>query len=527
MVGLVILTAFLSLTMSCGSEESKKSGQTMDLGPTALEFQRVAETHNIPKRLLLAIAMMESDITPTPSSAKYQDRSKALGLALGETAFGLTKAKLMLPDAPSSNELIPQLEAYARLIEARKDELGLSLSANPKTIEEKFDWIWLLARIHRGGLESRRNIQVVFALELMDFLNYGYTWQSLKTGEIVELGKENPPYDPSNFPAQIRNNLKLFTAASDIFTADYFELTYQRTSDKRNKPRNLRIIHCPFSLSACLEMQNPIEESDGIRLNAHYILPQNDEVVDKPLQVYQHSQVILLTNNQGIPESIQDSIVVMLAGPSGRYIEGKRKRAKPDWISKWQLKQMGSIIRNLCPMIQDENPDIKIEECINPESPKGVQFRHQGMSDEFQWGDIADFDPSIFWPHIARPDALEGNIKMELNSTTPQYKATEEIFLKVETTSEAAQIVIEQAQRCPDEKLVWTVMQNRRVKAVRSSTFKFTLYDPGPNGNGEHYIRAMVYNLKGDLLGWAVQNIVLTDYPKEVPGPGPMIKQCV
>jgi hypothetical protein len=523
--GLILSLTLITVT-SCGDQRNKKAPGGLELGQVEAAFIRTAAEFNLPVRLLLAVALMESNLNPERSSAQYLNEDYSLGLSLGETAFGLTYSNLGLPDEPISRTLDAQLQAYGRLIRATIDQENLSLNAAATSIEAKFDWIWLLARLHRGGLESRRNIQVVFALELMSFLNLGATWQSLETGEVIELTKENPPYRPTEFPPQLRNNLKLFTATSDIFNAQYFELTYQKPADRRNQPRRLQVIHCPFSLSACLELQNPLEETDGIRLNAHYLIPQDDLVVNKPLQVAQHSQVVLLTNNQGIPESIQDSLVIMLTGQSGRYVEGRRQKARPDWFTKWQLKQMGSIVRNLCPLLAQDNDSIKIETCIDPSKEGGVFFRHQGVSDEFKWGDTPDYDESIFWPHIAKPDALEGGINMQLASPNATYRATDEIQLRVNTTNEAAKIVLEQAQRCPNQKLVWTVLQNRRIRATRTSNFQFTLFDPGPNGNGEHYLRAMVYNIRGELLGWAIQNIVLTDYPKDNPGPGAEVKQC-
>jgi hypothetical protein len=47
-----------------------------------------------------------------------------------------------------------------------------------------------------------------------------------------------------------------------------------------------------------------------------------------------------------------------------------------------------------------------------------------------------------------------------------------------------------------------------------------TLYDQGPNENGQHYIRALVFDSEGGLMGWAVQDFFLTAYDTDgIPGP--------
>lgn len=515
----------LILAASCGEKRKESATSSKAQGPVERMFVETALRYNIPVRFLLGVAMMESNMTSNRSSANYQDQSQSLSISLGETAFGLSYKKLGIPEDPANHTLQIQLESYARLIKSSMESKGLNLPVQPSQAADKFEWIWHLAQVHRGGLDSRRNIQVVFALELMDFLNHGHTWQDLSTGEVIELTKENPAFEVENFPNHVRDSLKLFTAPSDIYAAEYFELTYQRPNDARNVPDHIRVIHCPFTLSACLEMQNPLEEADGVRLNAHYIIPQTPDLVKKPLQVAQHEQVLFLTDNEGIPESVQDAIVVMLVGESGRYVEGTRLKAKPTWFTKYQLNQMGTIIRNLCPIIKQMNSAVDVEKCIKPGLNGGVFFRHQGNSDEFQWGDIPDYDESIFWPYIDRPDSLEGGVSIEFNSPQKIYAADREIVLKMRFRREAAKIILQQAERCSNQKLIWTVLQNKRVRNATESYFGFTLYYQGPNGNGEQFLRAMVYDIEGKLLGWGIEDLVLTNY-SELNGPGASLREC-
>ena len=516
----VFLLCTLLALVACGDKAPPHVGTTPQVGPTQQMFIETAHRYDIPVRLLLAVAFMESNLTPERSSAKYRDKSHSLGISLGETAFGLSYKTLGIPVDPAKHTLRVQLEAYARLITANMTKKALVLEKNPLSLEDKFEWVWLLASIHRGGLNSRRNIQVVFALELMDILNRGHTWQNLASGEIITLPKESPPFDRENLPAHLGDRLKMFTAESDIQGVEYFELTYQKPSDGRNQPNHIRVIHCPFTLSACLEMQNPIEEADNVRMNAHYIIPQKEGLVAKSLKVAQHPQALLLTGNDGIPESVQDAIIVMLVGESGRYVEGNRTKAKPTWISKFQLSQMGLIVRRLCQMIRPED-----ETCLLPQKNGGIFFSHQGSSDEFQWGDIPDYDESIFWPYIQKADGLEGGLSLEFNSHSKIFQGDQEIGLKTRFSKETAKVVLQLAERCPNQKLIWTVLQNKRVHASTSANFGFTFYYQGPNGNGEQFIRAMAYNVNGELLGWAMQDLILQNF-RPLEGPGANIKEC-
>lgn len=507
----------------CGEKRESKGGQEQATGETQQLFVNAAIRHQIPARFLLSVAFLESNLTPQRSSVKYQDQSHSLGIALGETAFGLSYSTLGLPEDKASEDLETQIDAYARLIKSKMMEKNITLSSNPNSIEEKFDWIWLLARIHRGGIDSRRNIQVVFALELMEMLNSGYTWQNLTTGEVIELHKESPPIQVENLPTHIQEKLKLFTGSSDIYSAQYFELTYQKPNGGENNPDHIEVIHCPFTLSACLEMQNNIEGS--VRLDAHYIIPQDNSIIDKPLQVAQRGRALHLTDSQGSPRLVKDAIIVMLVGESGRYIEGVRIKAQPTWFTKYQLNQMGTIIRNLCPIMKEQNPSVEIETCVKPGQEGGVVFTHQGQSEVFQWADIPDYYEGIFWPYIENPDSHEGGLSIQFNAPNKIFRAEERIDLKLHFSKEVAKILIQQAERCPDQKLIWTVLEKRRVRSTTSANFGFTLYYQGPNGNGEQFLRALAYDIKGNLLGWALQDIVLTDYI-DLPGPGADIADC-
>lgn len=523
--GLVLALFSLGLASGCGRKASDgETGPTQN-GRVASAFRAAASKYGIPARMMMAVAFKESHLSPRPESAMYVSGENPLGIPLSETAFGLSRAKIGLPNDDSSHNLETQIDAYARWIKKNLEDKHLTLNPNPSRPEEKFDWIWQLALMHRDGLDARRNVQIVFATELIEKLNTGDLWQDASSGEILDFPRENQPIKISEFPSQIQATLNLMTDESDVFAAQYFELTYQQPEENFNRPTHIRVVHCPLSLSACLELQNPTTDQDALRLQAHYIIPQDQSVVSKPLQVAQHKTPLLLTNNQGEPERVDNAIIVMLVGDSGRYEEGKRVQANPRWYTKYQLEKMGSIIRNVCPLLPKINPDIDVTRCMTPGVADGVNFKNQGNSETYQWGDIPDYDTTIFWSYIDAPAALNGEATFEFAGGRKVFDARSPVRFNLRFIRGAAKIVLERLERCNNNRLVWTTAQSELVRNVDRKGYEMNLFHRGPNSNGQHFFRALVYSNEGRLMGWAVDDLFLQNYDAE---PGPVLdpKTC-
>ena len=523
-----ICVAVLFLAFAWGGCDDSRSDDASNdggPGPIGAMFGRVAGEFGIPARLLLAVALNESRMNPVPQSVTYgRDNDKGLGLA--QSAFGIPLKQLGLPANESSATLSVQLNAYASWLKSQMEARHLNLVGQPATSNETFDWIWQLAQIHRTGQDTRRNVQILFAYELMAKLNDGDMWQDGASGEIVTLTKEPVPLDISTLDKPIRDSLQLYLDDSDIFPAQYFELSNISMTDDRNKPNHIEVIHCPFSLSACLQMQSEAGEDGQAKINAHYVIPPTPDLVSKPIQIRQHRDSVVNTSSNGTSKVVTDAIVVMLAGSSGHYVKGNRVTNNPKWLTKWQLSKLGSVIRHICPAIKKMNDAVDINTCISTGQTGGVTFKRQGPNEGYQWGDIPDFDEDIFRAYIQTPDALAGDVTFEFPSTQKLYDAQQPVDLKLKFLAGAAWLYIEQLVNCPDSRPIWSPIQVHRIRNTDAKNIQLLLYDKGPNGDGEQFFRAMVYGSKGELMGWDIDNIILYNYNTE-PSPNVSIKECV
>ena len=518
----IVSAIAISLFMSCQGKDSNTGGRGTHRGKVEASFHQAAQTYQVPVRILMAVAFNESGMSPKPITSAYGMQKEQIGTPLGETAFGVSMETLGLdPEEPASHTLNIQINAYAKWLREALDREYLKFHPNPTTVIEKYDWIKILSLLHRDGMETRRNVQTLFALELMEKLNNGDKWQDPETGEILLLSKESPSLRIEDFPEEIRENLKIFSHDGDIFYAEYFELTYQATNDRLNTPTHFRIIHCPLTLSACLEMQNADSTQENLKLNAHYIIPPLKRKTEsennlapffKALQVSQHQSAVLLTNQSGEIELVKDAIVIMLVGNSGRYDQGIRTNANPKWFTKPQLEMMGKVIHSVCSLlVQNNDPGINIEDCQAPGKTGGVRFSLQNAYQGYQWGNIPDFDHSIFETYIRSPEKLEGEALFSFHNPDKIYAAGQTIAFDITFIKGANRVVIEYLGRCPDSKLVWSIKNSDSVRNSNSERYQFKLYQKGPNHNGKHFLRALIYKNK-DLTGWAIDDFFITRY---------------
>ncbi len=517
--------AFLGLIFlsSCGEpqEESKSSSK-----PSEVEkhFVEAASKHKLPVRFLMAAGFLESNMSPEVEMTPYYQADSAdrvkkvyLGTTLTETAFGLTRDALGISAGEEGDDLKVQIDAYAAWVESHLDK-NLALDSNPGTVDDKYYWLWQLSRLHRNGEEQRRNIRVIWATDLMNILNEGRTWQDPKTGQTLTLAPENPPLDLEEFPADGRKWMKLETSGSDISNARMFELTNENHTELVNTPTHIKIIHCPLTLSACLELQDTTL-NNPIALGAHFMVPQDEKLFAKALHLTQLDRPVSITDQNGKKQQITDAIVIMLVGNSGRYIEGIRKNADPTWFTASQLRKLGAVISGVCNVLSQTISGFDRAACQEPENKNGVHFQLQGQRTTYRWGDVPDFDKSIFYAYLRSSDYnIEGEAEFVFPSDKKTFKATDTIEFEARFPPGVTWIRLQRAMRCDDQQLVWETVRSDAVQKAKSYKYNIQVLDAGPNGNGRQFFRTMVNDEDNKLTAWAIDDLYVTGFnPKLFP----------
>jgi hypothetical protein len=262
---------------------------------------------------------------------------------------------------------------------------------------------------------------------------------------------------------------------------------------------------------------------DGVRMGAHYVIPRDERVVERVLQVSLHDSVVESLTPVGDVTQINDAIVIMLVGNSGRYINGKRAKADPTWITSTQLETMGKVIRDVCTRLEESN-SVDARKCMTPFTSTGVTFRAQGASEAYQWGQIADFDRMVFGAYTISPDGLAGETALETNGQRKSFKAGSRVDLNLRFPLDSALVEMERLVRCPDKRLVWSLVESIPVFNMTRQRAYEQLWDSGPNASGEQFYRLLAYGSKGDLLGWSVSNLYIEKYRDDIPSAPP--KAC-
>jgi hypothetical protein len=144
--------------------------------------------------------------------------------------------------------------------------------------------------------------------------------------------------------------------------------------------------------------------------------------------------------------------------------------------------------------------------------PDGVNFHHQGQSDEFRWGDIADFDPTIFNAYLENPGGLNTEVKFDLGSGSKQYQAGARLPLRAYFEKTTRTVELEKLSRCANGRVIWEPVRNLQVRNESSAQVEDVLHDSGPNRDGSQYFRVRTYGRDGRLMGWNLAGILLTGY---------------
>ena len=528
-LGRMLPVVLAALCTACGVGSHRRGSAGPSGGSVEAAFYKAAADTGMSARMMMAVGYLESRLTPTNATADYaaltdsQETRAALGTIMTQTAFGLPLNTLGLDQAQEdSATLESQVAAYAQWLQKQFKEAGVSLSSTPNSPEEKFYWISNLAKVHRRGMDQRRNVQILFARELVQILNRGFIWQDSRNGAKLEFGKEGEPLTIEKFPINGQQWLRLITPTNSAdLGVTLLPLATVSAGSSINRPKRVTVIHCPLSLSACLEMQTRSKDSEA-KLAAHYVIPAiypNDALPDPVLngifQVADLSQSLTITNASGQDQLITDAVVIMLVGNSGRMISGSRQPAIPTWFTDGQLRGMAQIVNNVCTSLAQNDGSVKRDECISNSAANGVQFRRQNSNQQYSWGDIADYDETIFHAYLTNPGGLSTDVQFDLASSGRFFSAGDSMALTVLFDSSARTLELERLNRCPNGGVVWEPVRISQVRNQTRATLTEALHDSGPNRNGEQYFRLRLYGGDGHLVGWTVGNVLLRNYETE------------
>lgn len=519
-IALLLITVVVSI--QCGKKKKHHSDPGPSYSPLELAFVNASRAHGIPVRYLMAVGYLESEFNPEASKAIYGD-SKAIGPSLKDSAFGIARSELGL-SSDSTPDLKIQIDSYANYV--AKKMSGLEMQANPTTLNEKFNWLWVLADIQRGNQHSESdhpNIKALYVMELIQLLNHGFTFIDPFNQEVVQFAKESPAIDPNQLQDNDPNKTLLHLNAnkSNSQLADLF-IQIRLNQQEELVPTGILVNHCPLSLSACLRLQvNEVEnDGNGMYLGTHYLIPQDSSLYAKPIQVSLETNPVPILNPAGdIQQS--DKIIITLTGKSGFIGDSIRKSADPSWMSKWQLTQLGALIEDICARksnVHDAIFDYKT--CLTIGEGVHFQLTDQRQNHSYQWGDLVDYDAQIFAAHIKAYKGLPGDTQFDI-ATSTAFTAGQPIPLKVNFQKVAKHLILERLVRCNGH-LKWQLVDTHRVASINQFQFETTALDQGPNQDGKQFFRVKVFGgLSGDnpnnreLLGWDTVAIFQKAYNKD------------
>ena len=486
--------------------------------PLKRSFATAATQNRMPVQLLLATAWLESRLTANAAGVVY-DTDVRIGTQNAQTAFGVPQHKLV-PFSRTEEDLTQldaQVTAYARLVRAHLDDNSIKLDTNVNRNQHILAWVQALARLQRTGDQYRNNTRSLFALEMLAVLNSGFEWRDPTTGEEIVLPPHHQRLERVHIPYPAQQFFNLRTTAAQLYQAHWLLPTQPQVRRGENRPRRILITHCPFSLSACLELQNAQQADNSVALQAHYIIPANANVIDYPLQVAPHDRRLLVTTPDGQAELQQDKIVIMLSGHSGRIVDNVRVAADPTWQSGFQLEWLGYMVKELCTAHLGLRSTTQIQSCSNLQhTDTRVEFRvnQAGPKANHRWGEIADFDRNIYTAYLQQPQQLQTEFIWLDQRTNGKYSRGETIRLALPSNGRNW-YVLEKLVRCPNNgKLLYVPVTQSESNASGQQQFSVMFYDRGPNGDGTQFLRAKVFK-QDKLQAWAVGRLKIADYDQE------------
>lgn len=522
---LICAVLAVPVLQGCGRKGNSSSGPSR--GKIESSFYTASSESGMPVRMIMAVAYLESGLRGESQSATYLtgNQSEERSIGLSESAFGFSLGELTLAlgeGGKTPTTLDEQIVAYGKFMKQRLKDSGLP--ANAVTTEEKLRWIWKLAEIHRGKERQNRNLWSLFAQEMMQILNAGFTISDPGLDEKIILEKEPVAMTVEQFPANYRQDMTLDTYRADIRPAYLFSLKSPSPSDVMNYPKRIEVVHCPLTLSACLSLQTK-DSSQYAPLGAHYVIPSNSQIGPGILQMSRHDESIELVTTSGTTERVTDRIVIMLTGFSGRYVRGIRSYANPMWLNDYQLRLLGAAVNEICGSLE-RSQRVNFSKCMTPDSPEGITFRTQPVG-TYRWGDISEFDEGVFYPYLSSVEGILSTTALEVEGGNSVVEAGANFRINVKFQPTARRVELERLVRCDgeDKRVVWESVDNKPVRNVSNRVIDMNWYDAGPNYNGEQFFRAKVTGENGKFLGWAIQQVNLKNFGKDGQGEG-ISKAC-
>src|SRR5690606_37608043 len=100
----------------------------------------------------------------------------------------------------------------------------------------------------------------------------------------------------------------------------------------------------------------------------------------------------------------------------------------PTWFTPWQLRRLGAVISGVCKFLSQKYGNVDYKTCSTPDDPNGVVFHHQNTRPTYRWGDIPDYDKSIFWAYLRSTDSnISGEAVFEFKKQSKSFKAGEDV----------------------------------------------------------------------------------------------------
>ena len=481
------------------------------LSPTESAAKDSSKDYKVPARFLFAVGYVESKLQPDQLS--FFEGGDSFDFPQSASAFAISRADLDIEDNSTQDRLSTQLRAYAKWLSI--NVLGKELSENPSSSQEKFDWIWEIASLHRYGQSHKYTERSVFTREMIKTLNEGFHWFDPESKENRYFAPEDQKIELETLNDKSRGLLNIRTRQSQVDFAKKVFLSALPLSKPEAFPRGIEISHCPFSLSVCLDMQNNYELMDAESGWTHYMIPSDDLISDMSLQVRNHHLVFDPKVEVG---GSQHKIRIMLTGNSGRLVNGSRKMAFGDWLTHWQMERLAELTEEICSqMVNDpENLDFdSTEACLTPNV--GIFFRTSKKGEKEDLFSIPDFDKEIFYHYLgdknrySKADFLVEN-KQEV------HKAGETIKFLYSFSENVKYIEREELIRCFDgdkEKLVWSNSELVGVLGLKEKKEEQMFWSWGPNHDGSHFFRAKFYDEDGEIVAWDFDTIRLYDFEEK------------
>jgi hypothetical protein len=255
------------------------------------------------------------------------------------------------------------------------------------------------------------------------------------------------------------------------------------------------------------------ESSVGAKMQSHYVIPNESSVGPGIIQMARHGESVQIMNSLGSFETVQNRIIVMLTGNSGRYVEGVRTHANPLWLSDYQLRLLGVALTEICFAIERAE-GLPRNQCLSSHGPNSLIFRKHSQG-FYRWGDIPDFDDSIVFQYLGSSDGVGTSVNLEKIGGSTMIEAGQPFVLSVKFPPSSRRLVIERLVRLPgaDSRVIWEIVHQVQVR--NASTIQIddmTWHDAGPNLNGDQFFRVKVYGEGGKFLGWSTRLVQLKGY---------------